>query len=225
MPPLSGFSNFSVESPFSNLARTTSSGKPFVSSVSNGQTQTSSSAFSSSGFAALAASSTSPFGSLGATSVSSSKSPPSNLPQDTSKLPFPTLSPSKTEQSKPSGFGPSFAGTGQSSFNTSAISGFGTLKSTSNAGFGGKFGGDTKLSSFAAPVGDTKFGGGPPKPFGASADSEDEDKDSDTGSGNEDEEKDQERSEADPKYHKQDSKILEASYHGQSMEQMLTCCS
>ena len=50
------------------------------------------------------------------------------------------------------------------------------------------------------------MGGGPSKPFGASADSEDEDKDTDEGSGKEDDDKDREKDEVDTRFHKQDRK-------------------
>ena len=175
MPPRSGFADTSATSPFSTFSNKPSIFKtPSLSGTnnSNQETQTSSSAFASSGFAALAGSSTSPFSTLGTTSTSY-KSPP---PESQSHF----ASSTATEASTRSGFGnsgpTSFASTGKSSFASAGVSGFGTLGGSGfGSAFGGGFGGGTKLSSFAAPAGDTKLGGTKPKPFGASEDSDEED--------------------------------------------------
>ncbi|MCJ1415895.1 hypothetical protein MMC32_002230 [Xylographa parallela] len=175
LPSGSGFANTSAASPFSTL-----SGKPSVFKVpssfgintANQETQTSSSAFASSGYAALSGSSTSAFGTLGAASISTS----SPLLDSRS----PVASSTTTETSTLSGFGSSvpggFGSAGKSSFASAGASGFGTLgTSTFGSAFGRGFGGGNKLSSFAAPVGDTKIGGAKPKIFGASEDSDEED--------------------------------------------------
>ena len=175
LPSGSGFANTSAASPFSTL-----SGKPSVFKVpssfgintANQETQTSSSAFASSGYAALSGSSTSAFGTLGAASISTS----SPLLDSRS----PVASSTTTETSTLSGFGSSvpggFGSAGKSSFASAGASGFGTLgTSTFGSAFGRGFGEGNKLSSFAAPVGDTKIGGAKPKIFGASEDSDEED--------------------------------------------------
>ncbi|MCJ1436696.1 hypothetical protein MMC27_006077 [Xylographa pallens] len=181
LPSGSGFANTSAASPFSTL-----SGKPsvfkapssFGTNTLNQETQTSSSAFASSGFAALSGSSTSAFSTLGAASTSM-KSP---LLDSRS----PVASSTTTETSTLSGFGSSvqggFGSAGKSSFASASASGFGTLgTSTFGSAFGRGFGGGNKLSSFAAPVGDTKLGVAKPKIFGASEDSEEEDSTSEGG--------------------------------------------
>ncbi|MCJ1378355.1 hypothetical protein MMC17_001452 [Xylographa soralifera] len=181
LPPGSGFANSSAASPFSTL-----SGKPsvfkapssFGTNTLNQETQTSSAAFASSGFAALAGPSTSAFSTLSTTSTSA-RSPLLDFRS-------PAVSSTTTETSTLSGFGSSvpggFGSAGTSSFATAGASGFGTLgTSTFGSAFGRGFGGGNKLSSFAAPVGDTKLGGAKPKIFGASEDSDEEDSTSEAG--------------------------------------------
>ncbi|MCJ1387338.1 hypothetical protein MMC18_000181 [Xylographa bjoerkii] len=174
LPPGSGFANTSAASPFSTLSGKASVFKApssFGTNTSNQQTQTSS-AFASSGFAALASSSTSPFSTLG-TAATSAKSPLSDSRTTTETRTFGGFG-----SSVPGGFGSS----GKSSFASAGASGFGTLGgSTFGSAFGGGFGGGTKLSSFAAPVADTKLGGAKPKIFGASEDSDEDDSASEGG--------------------------------------------
>ncbi|MCJ1314843.1 hypothetical protein MMC15_000155 [Xylographa vitiligo] len=181
LPPGSGFANTSAASPFSTL-----SGKPsvfkspssFGTNTSNQETQTSSSAFASSGFAALAGPSTSGFSTFG--TASNSTKPP--LLDSRS----PVISSTTTETSTLGGFGSSapggFGSAGKSSFVSLGASGFGALgASTFGSPFGRGFGGGSKLSSFAAPVGDTKLGSAKPKIFGASENSDEEDSTSEGG--------------------------------------------
>ncbi|MCJ1401628.1 hypothetical protein MMC11_004845 [Xylographa trunciseda] len=181
LPPGSGFANTSAASPFSTLSGKPSVFKtpsPFDTNTSNQETQTTSSAFASSGFAALAGSSASPFSTFG-TAATSTKP---NLSKSGSTF----TSSTTTETSTLSGFGSlvpgGFGSAGKSSFASSGSTGFGTLGgSTFGTAFGGGFGGGAKLSSFAAPTGDTKLGSTKPKVFGASEDSDEEDSASEGG--------------------------------------------
>ena len=212
IPHISGFANTSKESPFASIARA----KPPSGTASiigtqsiNQQTQTSTSAFASSGFAALSGSK-SPFGTLGTSSSAISTSNPIKSPHESSRSPFSVLLESKTETAKPTGgiTSPrSFASTGSSTFGSSGLSAFGTLGGTApTSGFGSGFGAGNKLSSFAAPTGDTNLGGGASKPFGASAESDEDDGDSEAGSGADKEDRDVEKAETnDSRFHKQES--------------------
>ncbi|MCJ1291908.1 hypothetical protein MMC34_003456 [Xylographa carneopallida] len=181
LPPGSGFANTSAASPFSTLSGKSSVFKApssFGSNTLNQETQTSSSAFAASGFVALTGPSASAFNSFG-TASTSTKSPLLE-----SRSPF--ASSTTTETSTLSGFGGSVAGgfgsAGTSSFASAGASGFGTLGgSTFGSAFGRGFGGRNKLSSFAAPIGDTKLGGAKPKVFGASEDSDEDDSASEGG--------------------------------------------
>lgn len=69
-------------------------------------------------------------------------------------------------------------------------SGFGVVGgSIFGSSFGGGFGNSAKLTTFAAPAGNDKLGGGKPKPFGApiGSDGDDNDSGSDSGQSNPDE--------------------------------------
>lgn len=100
-----------------------------------------------------------------------------------------------------------FASTGSSAFGSSGLSGFGTLGGAApTSGFGGGFAGGNKLSSFAAPTGDTKLGSVTSKPFGAATESDEEDKESDAGSDADKEERNVEKADtAENRFHKQES--------------------
>lgn len=178
----SGFGNASSISPFAALAS-----KKTASLSSEQLPQTSSSAFAGSGFAALAGSN-SPFGSVPKVKPASVDS---SLLASTSAFVssgFASLSGSTSPfgssavDSKPTsslGASPFAASTSHSGFGGSSV-----FKS----GFGGGNSGANKLSSFAAPVGDTKLGQtSAAKPFGAPEVEEDEDdEDGDDNSENED---------------------------------------
>ena len=193
--------NTAIESPSTNIAKETSLNidSPLNQDNTIQPSETSHTAFASSGFAALAKSSTSPFGALDSTSgLKSSRLPTSS--------PFAGLSSPQIEKSNPSNSGVPSSGFSRttSPFTSSKLPGFGGFGSSS--GFGTGFGSGSKLTSFAAPTGDTKLGGGTAKPFGASADSEGEAKDSESGSGNDEEDGSVKGSEADSVFQKQESK-------------------
>lgn len=173
IPPTSGFANASASSPFGALA----------GNKSPTDQQTTTSAFTSSGFGSLAGKSTSGFGSLSGSapklsSFASSGTTAFNAAADSKK----------TENDKPatSAFGgalgasspfasagigsPSvFSGTSGSAFASTGKSAFG-------GGLGGGFGGlgGSKLGSFASSGTPGTIGGSakPTKPFGASADAD-----------------------------------------------------
>ena len=135
--------------------------------------QTSSSAFAASGFASMA-SSASPFGTFGSkpsTGISTFGSLGNNSMQPSSS--FASSTPSSLPSASPFG-------------STSSQSAFDTLGSAirpSGTGFGSALGSGSKLSSFAAPVGDTNLESTQKeKPFGAPA----EENESEDDSGDED---------------------------------------
>ncbi|CAD0088765.1 unnamed protein product [Aureobasidium mustum] len=138
IPAGSGFANTSASSPFASLAATKSPTE---------QPSSTSSAFASSAFGALAGSSTSAFGALGQNKTLSSFASPGSTPapgEDGAKA-APT----------PSAFGGGlastaspFASAGSSAFGSGA-SGFGKLGNGFGGGFGG-LGGAPKLTSFAS---------------------------------------------------------------------------
>lgn len=210
IPPTSGFANASAASPFSALAGAKSPTAP-----------TSTSAFKSSGFGALASSSTSGFGSLAgsASKLSSFASAPSAPPTASSQ-------PGKSDDDKsaPKTFGGALglstpfaaAAPGAASAFASPASAFSqTGKSTFGSGLGGGFGafGGSKLGSFASSGTPGVIGGAttakPAKPFGAPPD----EADADEGSAGEDEEaandqKAAEDDEKDDRFYAQESKYI-----------------
>ena len=172
----SGFANTSAISPFASL-----SPNKTKEPATETQAQTSASAFAASGFAALASSS-SPFGALAKEKVPATESQPQTSSSAFMSSGFAALSgstsPFGTAAEKPKSptakvdASPFVSATGQTRF------GFGAKPFES--GFGNAFGGGQKLSSFAAPVGDTKLGStSTPKPFGAPEVSEDDEEASD----------------------------------------------
>ena len=177
--------------------------KPFEkasTNVSTGLPQTSSSAFSSSGFGALAASSTSGFGALaGKTSVFGGES--ANAASPFGAL---TALPSTIETPKAEGggfggtngiavgglgspFGSTFGSGAASGFGVQAKGGFGSgFGGTFSGGFGGGFAADPskKLSSFSSATADISKPAKPAKAFGApESDEEDESGDDDEAEG------------------------------------------
>lgn len=159
------------------------------------KSQTSPTAFASSGFASLAASSTSPFGSLGASkpsifgggsqpttsgfgALAASKPLDANTQTSTGSV---TLTTQNSVSKLGFGSGPTgFSGLGSG---TSSVFGSGL-----GNGFSG--GSGPKLSSFAAPGTDSVvLGAKPVKPFGApESDAESDESNSEAGSGSDDEE-------------------------------------
>ncbi|KAH0400338.1 hypothetical protein KCU89_g5286, partial [Aureobasidium melanogenum] len=137
IPAGSGFANTSASSPFASLATT-------KSPTENPSSTTS--AFASSAFGALAGSSTSAFGTLGQNKTLSSFASPGSTPapgEDGAK-PAPTTSAFGGLASTAS----PFASAGSSAFGSGA-SGFGKLGNGFGGGFGG-LGGGSKLTSFAS---------------------------------------------------------------------------
>ena len=132
--------------------------------------QTSSSAFAASGFASMA-NSASPFGTFGSkpsTSISTFGSLGTSPTQPT--LSFASSTPSSVPSASP------FGSTGsQSAFNS-----LGSSARPSGIGFGSGLGSGSKLSSFAAPVGDTNLASTQKdKPFGAPTEEDDSEDESD----------------------------------------------
>ena len=149
--------------------------KPSTLTNADQQSQTSASAFASSGFAALSKSTTSPFGAMAATSAAAS-----------TPSPFATTSPfslkkddsdaSKKTESAPNGGFSAFAKSQSPGFGTSEPTPFGTTGAAKTSvfggsifggGFGGTFGSGSKLANFAAPTGDAKLGNGTIKSIGS----------------------------------------------------------
>lgn len=173
-PPITGgFGNTSAVSPFAS----TSPKKTQLQTTVNDSPQASASPFAASGFASMSGS-TSPFGALGSSSKAKTASPPATELPQTSSSAFSgsgfasmtgTTSPFGSIGTKPSGSvsplpASSFAATtSQSGFGSLGSKGFGT-------GLASGFGSGSKLTSFAAPVGDAKLSSGKEaKPFGAPA--------------------------------------------------------
>ncbi|MCJ1307890.1 hypothetical protein MMC25_001538 [Agyrium rufum] len=199
LPPSSGFSNTSAQSPFGALAsKPSTQNEASQPSDTTQDMTTSSDAFASSGFAVMAKSSTSPFGALAGSPPPDSKpasspfgaltSPSSNI--QTNNGSFLTSGPKLSsfaspnvpakENSPPATFASS-SGTGFSGLSGSS-SGFGSLGGSAfGSTFNGGFSSGSKLSSFAAPIGDTKLGKPAPKAFGASADNEEDDEEGSEG--------------------------------------------
>ncbi len=169
------FGSTSILAPPAAHIKNGSSAKPSAITKSDQQSQTSASAFASSGFAALSDSATSPFGAIGATSAAAS-----------TPSPFATTSPfspkkndsdaSKKIEPVPNGGFSAFAKAPTPGFGTRDPLPFGTTGAAKTSvfggsifggGFGGAFGGGSKLANFAAPTGDTKLGNGAIKPIGS----------------------------------------------------------
>ena len=171
------FGSTSILAPPAAHIKKESPANPSTLTKSDQQSQTSVSAFASSGFAALSRSTTSPFATIGATSAAAS-----------TPSPFATTSPfspkkdgsdaSKKAEPAPNGGFSAFAKSQTPGFGTKEPSPFGTTVTAKTSvfggsifggGFGGAFGGGSKLANFAAPTGDTKLGNGAIKPIGSPA--------------------------------------------------------
>lgn len=169
------------------------------------------SAFASSGFASFASSSNSPFSAAGST-------PEAAMPRASA-----AVEPSAAETSEPQnpapepsgGFG-SFAKMQSSGFGTNPRSPFATVatntggvfgQSVFGSSFGSGFATGSKLSSFAAPIGDARLGSanGSVKPSGTSNNESDEKPGSESEGDREDyQSRDDETSEADDRFQHQD---------------------
>ena len=189
--------------------------------ITSQQTQTSTAAFASSGFAALSGSSTSPFGTLGAKTISINASPfASVIASDVQRLGGSEMTSKELKAATNGTFGSAAANTasgfsaiGPPNFSTAGATNLRTFGgSTSGSGFGSGFGGAPKLTSFAAPTGDAKWGSDSPevKRFGApNQDPEDEES---SGCGDEAEEtKAEQNEEADGRFQQQGSKFTDIS--------------
>ena len=185
------------------------------------QAQTTAAAFASSDFAALARSTTSPFSTLGAKTTSTGVSSfASGAASDVKgsggsevagKEPTAAVNGAfgSTAANTASGFG----GISSSSFGTAETSTLRTFGGSAfGSGFGSGFGGTPKLTSFAAPTGDAKWGSDSTevKPFGAS----NQDPDDEEASGSEDEgveDKAEENGEADGRFQQQSGRFTDIS--------------
>ena len=216
---------FDVESPKNVLGTSSSNASPAVprkaaslSKLSDTKT-TSHSSFASSGFAALANSTTSPFTNVMVTSTSNEKSfavATSGTRKEQSKVP---LAAHASSDPAIGGFGSS-ANPMASIFGRSEPPSFGAagLAKPSlfggpvfGGGFGAGFGSGNKLSSFAAPTGDTRLtgGSGAIRPIGSLDERNEEDRTSDSDDESEqDGGKDDGAVEVDERFQHQDGKSV-----------------
>lgn len=219
-PLRSAFGSASTFSPSMPSARSGDSAKlsTFATKSKDQGSRTSTDAFASSGFAALARSSTSPFGTLGGSSTAATASPfasagASNL----GKAETDKKEDQRTETAANGGFGAfvnssstGFGSTDQSFFGTSASNKTGVFGgSVFGSAFGGPFGGGNRLTSFAAPTGNAKLGAsnGSIKPIGSPKHDGDEDGISESdGEESAENKKDEETEEADGRFQHQDGR-------------------
>ncbi|KAH8804736.1 hypothetical protein F5884DRAFT_678414 [Xylogone sp. PMI_703] len=162
--------------------------KPVFGSAFNKPPQTSSSAFASSGFGALASSSTSPFGTLGASKPSifggNLQSSSSGFGGLGSGKQSSAEAPSTSTTDKPSaGFGSAFGNAGTSGFGALGAKSGGSVFGSS-LGNGFATAGGPKLTSFAAPNKES-VSAKPAKAFGAPESDEEEDVEDDGSEGGE----------------------------------------
>ena len=179
------------------------------------ESQGSADTFASSSFAALEGSSTSPFGTLAGSSTTATNSPFASAgafnlgKSETDKRAAP-----KPETTANSGFGTfinnsstGFGTMDQSPFGLSQTTGFGN--SVFGSAFGGPLSGGNRLTSFAAPTGNTKLGtsNGAIKPIGSPRHDEDEIENSESeGEGIAENKKDDETEETDVRFQHQDGR-------------------
>ena len=186
------------------------------SSTTDKQPQTSAAAFVSSGFAALSGSLTSPFGTLGTSSTTT-----------TTSTSFTAFSPLKivSEDCSSKNIDPAangrfgsfakssvFGATEPSPFGTPGV-GKGSVfgGSVLGGGFGSAFGGGSKLTSFAAPTGDTRLGAsnGAVKAIGSpSHDGDDGENSESDADGLVENGKEEENEETDDRFQQQDGRCL-----------------
>ena len=167
--------------------------------------------FASSGFASFASSSSSPFGAINTASKAAS---PSASAFAKTSLPENSETPDHVPTGS-NGFG-SFASVQSSGFGAAQPSPFAAAgsavrssfnRSVFGTGFGGAFGGGSKLTSFAAPIGDVKLGSanGTMKPSASSSHAnEDKDGSESESDGEEDQAKEDDFSETDDRFQHQD---------------------
>lgn len=219
-PLRSAFGSASTFSPSMTLARGDSSVKSstLTAKANDQQSQTSADAFATSGFAALAGASTSPFGILGGSSTAAGASPfvsPGVL--NSGKTETYKHEAGKAEANFNGGFStfvnsPS-SGLGkvdQSPFGSSGPSKSGVFgRSVFGSAFGGPLAGGNRLTSFAAPTGDTKLGvsNGTSKPIGSPKRDEDENENSESeGERAAESKRDEEAEDADGRFQHQNGK-------------------
>ena len=169
------FGSASILAPPAAHIKNDSPAKPATLTNPDQQSQTSASAFASSGFAALAKSTTSPFGAMAATSAAASTPSPFATTSPFSPKKDDSDASKKTESASNGGFS-AFAKPQSPGFGTSEPTPFGTTGAAKTSvfggsifggGFGGTFGSGGKLANFAAPTGDAKLGNGAIKPIGS----------------------------------------------------------
>lgn len=181
--------------------------------------QRSTSKFTTSGFAALGKTSTSPFSTLGFSSKTSKI-----------KIPDPTIcvddcrersgnTNTQAEHAMLNAVNPATQGFGVLDTSTSSISGSSNFNSLGSVVFGSGFGqasnGGTKLSSFAAPVGDANWGdpSGSHNTFGAPANEEEEEDNSESEEyGSAETENNDDSCEVDCRFQQQDGKFSAERY-------------
>ena len=218
-PLNSEFGSASTFSPSMSLAGSDSFAKvsTFAAKATDQGPQTSSDAFASSGFAALAGSSTSPFGTLGGPLIAANASPFASAGFNSGKTEIDTHEALKVEAAPSNGFSTfvDSSSTGFSSIDQSPFGSSGSKKtgvfggSVFGSGFDGTFGGGSRLTSFAAPTGDAILGvsNGTIKPIGSPKRDEDEDEHSDSeAEGTAETKKDEDIEEPDVRFQHQDGK-------------------
>ena len=218
-PLESAFGSASTFLPSMSLAGSDSFAKvsTIAAKATDQEPQTSSDAFASSGFAALAGSSTSPFGTLSGPSITANASPFASAGFNSGKTEIDITEALKIEAAPSSGFS-TFVDNSSTGFSSTDQSPFGSSgsKKTSVFGgsvfgsaFGGPFGGGSRLTSFAAPTGDARLGvsNGAIKPIGSPKRDEDEDEHSDSeAEGATESKKDEDIEESDGRFQHQDGK-------------------
>ncbi len=190
----------------------------FATKITGQESQTSADAFASSGFAALADSSTSPFGTLGGSSNANAGSPFASAGDfNSGKTEIDTKVAWKPETAASGGFG-TFIDSSSTGFGTKDQSSFGTSGLSKTGGFGGSIfgsafgrplGGGSRLTSFAAPIGNARLGvsNGAIKPIGSPKRDEDEDENSESeGEGLVEHKNGEETDEADGRFQHQDGR-------------------
>ena len=216
-PFRSAFGSTSTFSPSMTLAMNDSTPRlsTFATKTTEQESQTSADTFASSGFAALEGSSTSPFGTLAGSSATAASSPFASVGVfNSGKIETDKRVAQKSESMSNSGFGTfinssstGFGTMDQSPFGLSQTIGFGN--SVFGSAFGGPLSGGNRLTSFAAPTGNTKLGisNGIIKPIGSPKRDEDEIENSESEvEGIAENKKDDETEEADGRFQYQDGR-------------------
>ena len=213
----STFGSAATSSPSLNISGSDSYAKlsTFAAKNTDQDSQTSGDAFASSGFAALAGSSTSPFGTLGGSSTAATASPFVSAGFDSVKTETDQFEALKPEAGPNGGFS-TFVNSSSTGFNSTDQSPFALSGSNKTSVFGGSvfgsafgrpLGGGSRLTSFAAPTGDTKLGvsNGTIKPIGSPKRDEEENENSESeAEGAAEGKKDEDVEEADGRFQHQD---------------------